>query len=216
MPSQIIDNLVIPKASTSGIKVDEAAPTFPWRDIVGVLTPDPSGGTAPAWTAFQGVTIPMFDIGDEMYCSFHIPHDYVLGSDLYIHAHWTHNHDTGTTGAVTLRNDITYARRSMGTVRTFPTSKNISIALTNLNVATNAPQYVHRVDEEVITGSSDTATTFDRSTIEIDGMVLVKFTVPVISGLTGGTNNRVGVIHVDLHYQSTGMGTKDKAEPFYG
>ena len=85
---------VFPKTSGIGIKVDENSPTFGWRDIVGQIVPRGTGTPAPAFTAFRGGRVMAYafqanDIIDNI--TFHIPHDYVPGTDMYIHAHWGHN-----------------------------------------------------------------------------------------------------------------------------
>jgi len=45
---------VIDKASGSGIKVDTATPTYPWRDLEGTIMPDQQGANAPTLAAFIG------------------------------------------------------------------------------------------------------------------------------------------------------------------
>ena len=83
-------DLVLPKDSGVGIQVDITNPTFGWRDIIGDIRPRATGGPAPVFTAFIGGSILEYayavnDVVDKM--TFHLPHDYVMGSDLYFHVH---------------------------------------------------------------------------------------------------------------------------------
>lgn len=207
--------LVLPKTSGLGIKIDTNEPTYAWRDIVGVLLPDPAGTDAPVVQSLRSpVRAWFFDNNDQMDCSFHIPHDYVAGTDVYIHVHWSHD-NTAISGNVSFSIQSTYARRTQETNYIFPTAKTHTITYDTVNITTT-PQFVHRVDEVIITGATDTGTTYDRTTIEVDGVLMVNVRVPTIPTMTGGTISRIPIMHVDLHYQSTNMGTKNKANPFWG
>jgi hypothetical protein len=221
MSVQVFDDLrattglVLPKTSGLGIKIDTDAPTYSWRDIVGVILPDPAGSDAPLLQSFRApVRAWYFDNNDSMDCSFHIPHDYAPGSDVYIHVHWSHD-NTAISGNISFSLASTYARRSDETNYIYPLSKTHTITYNTVDISTT-PQYVHRVDEVVITGASDTSSQYDRTTIEVDGVVLVNVKVPTIPTMSGGTTVRIPIMHVDLHYQSTNMGTKNKSVPFWG
>jgi len=223
MSTQVMDDLrvtnglVLPKTSGLGIKVDTATPTYGFRDITGVLWPDTTGGDAPLIAILRApVRAHWFDTNDIMDCSFHIPHDYVPGTDLYIHVHWSHN-NTEISGDIQFVLASTYARRSVdgGASYIFNTAKTHTITYATANIATT-PQYSHRVNEIIISGPADTATEYDRTTIEVDGVMGVSLTVPTIPTMTGGTTSRIPILHCDLHYQSTNIGTKNSASPFYG
>lgn len=211
---RVTTGLVLPKTSGLGIKVDTDAPTFAWRDLSGVLTPDPAGTDAPAVLAFRTpVRAYFFDTGDVMDCCFHLPHDYVPGTDMLIHVHWSHD-NTAITGNVQFVLGSTYAKRSTGTAQIFNAAKTHTITYATVDITTT-PRYVHRVDEIAISGASDSGTQYDRTVFEVDGVLLVRVTVPTIPTMTGGTTTRIPVFYVDLHYQSTNSGTKNNASPFY-
>lgn len=52
------NGVTFPKASGNGIKVDTAAPTFPWQDMVGVLRTD--SVNPPALAVFRGGSVREF------------------------------------------------------------------------------------------------------------------------------------------------------------
>ncbi len=221
MSVQVFDDLrattglVLPKTSGNGIKIDNDDPTFGWRDITGLLLPDPTGTDAPLLRSFRSpVRAWFFNTVSIMDCAFHIPHDYIPGTDLYIHVHWSHNH-TAISGNVSFSLSSTYARRTNSTNYIYPVSKTHTITYDTVNIATT-PQYVHHVDEVIITGGSDTGSLYDRTTIEVDGILLVNVRVPTMPTMTGGEENRIPIMHVDLHYQSSNIGTKNSAYPFFG
>ena len=85
--------LILPKASGKGIKIDVDAPTFGWKDLLGNVITDTAGGDAPVLTVFRGGSVReyAYTLNDKADLRFHMPHDYVPGSDIYLHIHWAHN-----------------------------------------------------------------------------------------------------------------------------
>jgi len=203
-----------------GIKIDTNDPSYGWRDITGVITWDYSGPDSPVVANFRDpVRVFYLDTNDNVDCSFHIPHDYVQGSDLFIHFHWSHDAATSITGPLSCVFSTTYSRRSNGTDYIFPEAKKHYITYETVDLATT-PQYSHRVDEVQITSLTDTTTSYAASSIEVDGVILVDTlfaVIPTMVGQAGAptTANRIPLLHVDLHYQSHNLGTKNKAFPFY-
>lgn len=55
----------------------------------------------------------------------------------------------------------------------------------------------------------------DSSSIEPDGVICINLTMTTIPTITGGANNKPCIFFVDLHYQTTNIGTKQKAPNFY-
>ena len=204
--------VTMPKASGTGIKVDPAVPTWGWRDITGILRPDLAGANAPVLTVFRGGSVRSYAYQalDKMDCEFHIPHDYVPGTDIYIHVHWSHN-GTAISGNFVGTCAYTYAKGHNQAV--FPAEKTVTITYATVNVATT-PQYIHRIDEVVMSSAGGSASLLDNALLEVDGMILLNFTMTTIPTITGGSN-RVFVSHIDVHYQSNNMATKQKAPSFY-
>lgn len=201
----------ISKASTAGIKVDTTTPTFPWRDIIGLLLPNPANLLSPANVAFTAggnIRSYAYASGDQMDCVFHIPHDYVIGTDIFLHLHYGHN---GTAvDAVTFDVDAhtAYATRDEDIFTELATTPAFSIDMDT------AVQYQHYVNEIQLSAASPSTAQIDTDDIEVDGLVLVTLDVTDIPGITGGAAKPF-IFTCDIHYQSTGIGTKNSADPFY-
>lgn len=203
---------VWPKESGNGIKVDPDAPDFAWRDIIGYIQPDTSNPTtSPTVDEFRtGIKAYEFDVNDEMHCVFHIPHDWCPCTNSFLHLHWAHN-GTAITGDMTFSATVTYSSRDGSTVFPAPITT-APITVSTVDIATT-PQYKHIVTEVPLSTDGGSATTLDSNDIEVDGLILVTFKCtshPTI------TNGGLFVFTGDIHYQSTGIGTKNNAAPFYG
>lgn len=207
--------LILEKSAQSGIMVDTGTPTYPWADLLGLVQPRASAPNQATLEVFRGGQVRewAFAAGDRADLRFHIPHDYVVGSDMYIHVHWSHI-GTAISGNAVMNFYISYAKGHNQAI--FSAEKNVSITYNTVNIATT-PQYIHRIDEVAFTSAGGSATLLDRNLIEVDGLLLVNFdftTIPTITG-SAGNINRPFVFYVDIHYQSTGVGTKNKAPGFY-
>jgi hypothetical protein len=206
--TRLTDSLVLPKASNNGLKVDINNPTFGWMDMLGSIVIRGAGGSDPTYNVYRdGIRAYEFSTGNEVWVEFHIPHDYVPGTDLFIHAHWSHhNASTQTTGSLTWDFETTYAKGHNQAA--FPAT--VTPTVTHNAATTNVPQYQHMISEVQLSAASPSGTQLDSDDIEIDGLVLVRVD---LSANTLGDNPFMH--YADLHYQSTGMPTKQKAPDFY-
>jgi hypothetical protein len=136
---------------------------------------------------------------------FHILHDYVPGTDIYLHTHWAHNSATVTSGSVTWEFESSYAKGHNQAA--FPASKVITVTQ-NASTA----QYQHMIAEIAITNNGGDATRIDRNIIETDGIIMVRCRLTANS--INGTPEPF-LFLVDAHYQSTGVPTKNKAPNFF-
>lgn len=206
----IAGDAVLPKTSGKGIRVDTSSPTFPWHDIIGDVSPDPAGGTAPQRLEYySGVYAYRFINNDECDFIFHMPHDYVMGSDLFWHLHWSHN-GTAISGTFTATCRATYAKGHDQAAFSAPVTNTISYDTVNI---TTTPQYRHRVDEIQLSAASPSGSQLDSDNLEPDGLVLISLKITSLPTITAGNL----FIHTgDLHYQSTNIGTKNRAPSFYG
>ena len=221
-------NMVINKTTGLGIKVDTATPTFGYRDIIGDISTRPAAGggatAIPDFVAYRG-NVYSYRFGTvapenhlhEAFVVFHIPHDYVAGTDIYIHNHWSQIvADTGGGGAVPgvckWYFDITYADgygTAGGAGDPFVAPKTIPVTQQG-----STTQYAHMIAEVIISGATDTATTFDRATFQVDGVFMVRiYRDPADAADT--LNQHTFLHYSDMHYQSTNIATKDKNSPFY-
>jgi hypothetical protein len=205
------NSYTLPKTSGTGLKVDPAAPTFPWRDIIGDVTPRAGGGAARA--AFRGGQVQTWFYTANDLCDmyFHIPHDYLPGSDLYLHLHWAHN-GTAISGSLVVDFFTIYAKGH--NQANFAAEITPQLSVSTPNIAT-IPQYRHRVDEIQLSATSPGANQLDSANIEVDGMILIALRSTTIPTITGGSTNAPAFFTCDLHYQSTSIGTKQKAPNFY-
>lgn len=199
---------IIDKAASSGIKVDTTTPTYPWRDLIAAANAKTSGGTAPMLAAFRGGNCRrwFYWAGDQVDCEYHIPHDYVPGTDLFLHIHWGHN-CTAISGNFVLKVSMSYAKGYNTDIFDPELVFTMTIPATNLTVA---PRYGHIVSEVQISSSTPNATQFNSSTIQVDGELVVNVTVVTAPTMSGGTQNTPYMGHIDVHYQSMNVGTKQK------
>lgn len=212
-----VGGLQVPKTAGLGIKVDSTGtPTFPWRDLLGEVAPKTSGVGAPTLAAFRGGNVRsyFFSSGDDIDLTYHIPHDYVPASDLFIHVHWSHN-GTAISGSLVCNFYMTYAKgHNQALNGEFAAEANRTLTVSTPDIAT-IPRYRHRVDETQITAASPAASQIDSDIIEPDGVLLIHMDVTTIPTITGGSPNEPTIFTVDIHLQSTGIGTKAKAPDFY-
>lgn len=197
-------DLIVPKDAGTGYKVDEASPDYGWRDITADIVVRNIVATSPTFAAWKGgIRQYQFSSNDEVFHVFHMPHDWVPGTDIYIHAHWSNS--ASTTGNAVWGFEVTWAKGfdqvAFGT--------NITTTATQ---AASATAYQHMVDEVQLTASTPTASQIDTDDLEVDGLFIVRTYLDATHTLS----NNPFLHTVDLHYQTTDFGTKDKAPPFYG
>lgn len=199
---------VYPKETGNGIKVDPSAPTFPYRDIVGTIAiKDSNAGSNPTFVVWKGTTLQyQFDVNDEATLVLHMPHDWAVGTPMYIHAHWTHNSASVTTGAVDWEFDVSFAngfdQDDFQTTNTVNAIQNASTTLLQ-----------HMISEVQIAEPGGGVGLFDSELMEVDGIFVIQVSLNS-NTMDGGA--KPFLHEVDIHYQSTNIGTKEKAPPFYG
>ena len=203
---------VLDKASGNGIKVDSTTPTFGFADILGDQFSKNTGGTKPILTSYNGVINGwLFGAGDEAFISYHIPHDYVAGSDIFLHIHWSHIGTLVTGGTVTFKATSIYAKgHNQAAFQSVPaTGTFVGNASTT--------QYQQILTEAQYSASSPTGIQVDSDLLEPDGVIELTLEVDANNiTVSGGGVPDIFVHFVDIHYQSTGLiGTKDKAPDFY-
>lgn len=97
----------------------------------------------------------------------------------------------------------------------FSAEKTAVLTVAAPNIAT-VPQHRHRIDEIQISSSTPDASHLDTALIEPDGVILVSVTATTIPTITGSASLNRPIFHtLDVHYQSTNVGTKQKTPDFY-
>jgi len=204
--------LMVPKEKTYGIKLDsQGTPGFGWHDLqCGIHVPDYTAPNAPTLTTFVGGIIqPEYEVNDECQIFAHMPHDYLMGSDVFIHVHWSHNSALVTGGSVTFGWELTYAKGhgqgAFGTPITVVEFQNA-----------NTTQRQHMICEAPISISGGSANLLDTDDIEVDGILFGRFYISS-NDLTVSAGGLPGIfVHeIDIHYQSTGVPTKQRAPDFW-
>jgi hypothetical protein len=206
---EVNDILILGKTSSNGIQVDTIVPTFGWRDLLGEIRTRGVGATDPNDAAYIGnIKAYQFVVNDECWVDYHIPHDYVIGSDIYLHFHWSHNSAIVTGGTVTWGADVTYAKGH---------DQAAFIATVNPTVVGNASttQYQHIITEVQISAATPGATQIDSGDLEPDGVIMIRAYLSANNITSGGAVPDPFLHFVDVHYQSTNIGTKDKVPDFY-
>lgn len=204
-------SLVLPKEAGTGVKVDPDSPDWGWRDIIGAVAPKASGAGSPTRRVYAGGTLADYSFTTNDVCDFvyHIPHDYVPGTDLFFHVHWSHNGTSISGNAVF---DIFHSYSKGHNQAEFPAEKQITLSVATPDITT-VPRYRHRVDEVIMSGADATANVMDRDLVEVDGLILATLRMTTLPTIGSGFL----FIHTcDIHYQSTNMATKSKSPDFYG
>lgn len=194
----------------NGVYVEEE---FGWQDLIGDIKPRINGVFAPTLKELTpNNTEFSYGVGDKCECKFHIPHDYVPKTDMFVHIHWTHT-GTNITGSLIVNIYSIYAKGHQQA--SFTNNASTVINVTGLNI-TNTPNLMHRVDEVLFSTRNGSPSLLNSNIIEADGFILLTFetnTVPSISG--SPYTNDVYIISLDIHYQSTKLPTKNKSPNFY-
>ena len=208
---------VLDKTSGKGIKVDTSTPTFGWRDLLGDQFSKNTGGTKPLLTTYNGaIDAWQFSNGDEAFMTFHIPHDYVAGTDIHLHIHWSQNNAGATGGTIDFKYFAIYAKGHNQASGSVFTSTPITASFSSIDIndgEAGLTQYQQHFTEVVISAATATAALFDKDDFEPDGVI--ELTLEMDANNLTGTPSDPFIHYVDLHYQSTNIGTKDKVPDFY-
>lgn len=201
--------LVLDKTTGKGIKIDTGTPTFGWRDLLGKIRTRGVGGTDPNDATYSGnIKAYQFSVNDECWVDYHIPHDYVPGTDIFLHFHWSHNSAIVTGGSVTWGADITYAKGHDQAA--FSTPVNITVVG---NASTT--QYQHIITEIQISASTPSGSQIDTDNLEPDGVIMIRGYLSANDITSSGAVPDPFLHFKDIHYQSTNIATKNKAPDFY-
>lgn len=198
-----VSGIVFDKTAGHGIQVDNVTPTYPWVDLLGHITVDEAAASnKPTFTTYNGsIKQYRFAVNDQIYINYHIPHDYLPGSDMFVHTHWSSIDNS--LGDVTWALDVSYA--SGHQVGTFTSPKTVLCSGSFIS------PLKHMVNESPLSSVGGSASTLDTNLIEVDGVILIR------AKLQSNSMSSSPFLHfIDIHYQSTGIGTKNKTPNFYG
>lgn len=206
-------DIKVPKTKGKGIKVDSlGTPTFGWHDLIGHIEVDYSNPSiSPDYTIYKDTIKALrFSVNKECQVVWHLPHDYLMGSPIYIHAHWSHASVKVASGSVTWGFDLLYAKghdqANFGSVATVAITQNASVT-----------PYRHLIGENIASVSGGSASALDTDILEVDGLIFGR--VYLLANNIVTTDASIApdpFLHaVDIHYQSTGVATKQRAPDFW-
>jgi hypothetical protein len=157
-----------------------------------------------------GIYAIRFDESESAFVNFHIPHDYVVGSPIHIHAHWSHNDGYVTGGSATFGFEMIYAKgHNTGAFGPTITASVLQNASTT--------RYQHMIAEVQASTTGGSGTSLDTDLIEPDGVICCRMFLDSNDITTSDLSVAYPFVHfVDIHYQSTGIGTKNRAPNFWG
>jgi hypothetical protein len=200
------DGQVYPAASGIGLKLDTDTPDYGWHDLTGEIHQDLSNSLSTPAVYVGGIKQYQFDVGNEAVMEFHMPHDYAPGTNMFIHAHWSHNNNAVTTGSVTWQFEIIYAKGHNQAAFSTP-------LLVQAVQTASTIRYQHMIAETQASSAGGAGGMIDTGQLEVDGIMIV--TVRLLAN-TMDAGAKPFLHAVDLHYQSTSLPTKNKAPVFYG
>lgn len=198
----ITEGLVMPNESGTGIKVDPDVPAFGWRDLTADITVRGTGAADPTFGLYGATLMRQYSFSatvlQEVFLVFHVPHDWVPGTAIHFHAHWSNAAATPDTGNVVWGFDYSFAKGF--NQEAFPAFTTVTVTQ-----ASPATRYQHMVAE---TGAVTIPT------MEVDGLILVRGYRHAANAADTCTD-AVFLHTMDIHYQSSNMATKNKAPNFY-
>ncbi len=205
--SPIFKGLILSKLPGVGIKVDNDTPTFGWRDLKGKVTQRNIGASKPTHAIFRDTLRQyQFAVGKEEYFTYHIDHDHVPNSDILLHVHWSHTSAAVTGGTITIEYELSYSRGySRGAF-------GASVSTTFLGTA-NPVQYRKIISEIQVSAASPDANQINSGILEPDGVIEARVKITA-NNMTGAQPDPF-IHEVDIHYQSTNIGTKQREPNFY-
>jgi hypothetical protein len=205
------DGILVPKTKGEGIKIDPTAPDFGWHDIVGALHVDQDDANRAQFVVYHdGIKARQFIEGtSEAFIDFHMPHDYVPNSSIFVHAHWSHDSATCTGGSCTWGFELMYAKGH--DQADFPETVTVSVAQS----LTVNNQHRHMIAEGLASTPGGSAVLLDQDLLEADGIIQCRIFLDS-NDLTDSVTVPDPFVHfVDIHYQSTGLPTKNRAPDFW-
>ena len=200
------DGQVYPKTQGVGVKIDTASPDYGWHDLLSAMVLA-HNAEDPVFEVYIGAVRQLqFDVGKAISINFHLPHDYAMGTDIFIHAHWSHNSATVTSGDISGFFEASYSKGHGQAAFSAP------VAITLANVPASPIRYQHMITETQLSATGGVGGLLVTEDLEVDGLLLCRLE------LTGNTmdGGALPFVHaIDIHYQSTGLPTKQRAPDFW-
>jgi hypothetical protein len=193
---------VFPSASGVGIKIDVNNPDWGWHDMLGYLHADDTR-YAPYRGNIKSIT---FEENESAYASFHFPHDYAVGTDVFIHVHWSHTSSTVVSGSVTWGFELLHGEISG--IFEEPVVVSVQQQVGN--------QYQHMVAEAIASTPGGSPVLLNTNKLCIDDVVQCRLFLDSNDIVTSDSSVVKPFAHfADIHYRSTALPTKNKTPNFW-
>ena len=201
----------MPSAKGVGVTFDYDNPEFGWHDLRCEMLLEYEDGDSPTLEQYHGRIMQLaFEEDNSITFNAHIPHDYLPGSDIFIHVHWSHNNQAVTGGSVVWGFEISYAE-GYGVAQFCPT-KTVSI----LQEVSPVEPYTHFIAETSASISSGSDTQLDSDLLTVDGLVLGRLhLLDNAIETSDGSTVKPFAHFVDIHYKSTGIPTPNRNPEFW-
>ena len=174
-----------------------------WEDLTADLASGKvAGANVPTWANYRdGINAYSFSASatNEVWITFHIKHDYAVGSKVYIHVHWSPN----TTSTGTVRWGIEYTAQKGHDQGAFPASTTVYLEET----LSSNKQYQHFITEMTDAQAFST-------NLETDALILCRVFRDG-SHANDDFPDAVFGLTADIHYQVDKQVTPNKAPPFF-
>lgn len=201
------DGILMPEPAGIGIKIDPESPDWGWHDLRSDITLT-GAASDPEFAQYMGnIEQLQMGVGKALNVGFHIPHDYALGTDVFVHMHWSHNSALVTGGVLSGFFEVSSAKGHDQAAFSTP------IVLSLNNVPASTIRYQHMIAEGRLSSAGGVGGLIRTEDIEPDMLLLCRLEITG-NTMTGGAEPFVH--QIDLHYQSTNIATKNKSPNFYG
>jgi hypothetical protein len=177
-----------------------------WNDLVQDVKVNPGASNAPGLITYRDNIITFAfqpNSVNECFTNFHMRHDYIPGTMVYPHVHWSTN--STMTGNVRWGVEYTIARRWESTgLRNFGPTQTLYI---DAGVTTPSP-YLHIVSE------SPDGMGIDGTDLETDAVIICRF-FRAGGDVADTFDDFAYLLTVDIHYQCDHLDTPFRFPPFY-
>lgn len=164
------------------------------KDLIGDVSAKVTGLTSPTLHNFQGNFRGWFyKPGNRADITYHIPHDYAPGTNLYMHVHWAYN-GAKIDGFLNMTHHVAYSKGGKQMIFGKEIPINVIVDCTDME------PLIHNIADVQISDVSNPLL-LDTSLIEPDGIITNCFIINDIPKIDGDIAMPM-IICVDIHYTS--------------
>ena len=204
--------LVLEGTSSSGVKVGGTTPRLGSADLRGHFTVDTSGVNAPIIATFDtGIELYGYNASDISRWGYHIEHRDVVGGVKSLHLHIKKARSTTASGSnlvivgVVKHSYHNFDGQTPRGASPAPITVTFTITPAQLNAIPDGSTGIFQQD---VFNSGGTGGLLDSNNLFVDDDIAIQFTFTSVPTITGGTTDRIALVHVDFHREvNDGSGT---------